>query len=74
MKIADDIAQARQLARHSRTSASKATRPTAFTANPITWLDRPVVCGRHCRSRIVGFDSVLGAPEWLRALLDLPEA
>jgi hypothetical protein len=74
MKIADDIAQARQLARQSRTSANKATRPSAFAANPITYLDRPVTCGRDGRIRIVGFDSVLGAPEWLRSLLDRPEA
>lgn len=43
--------------------------PPAFLASPITWLDVPVMIGPTRSCAVVGYDSRLGAPAWLAAVL-----
>jgi hypothetical protein len=40
--------------------------PDSYASNPLTWLRRPVLLGEHSRTRVVGFDTAIGPPEWLR--------
>lgn len=59
----------KQLEALEASGKSPSRRRIAPERNPVVWLDRPVLVGEHSRVRIVGYDSAVGAPEWLAAHL-----